>query len=119
MTTYGVSSGDGNNGVSHMFADYYVTTDDPWRLAHLAAITMFEPGYQLWAKDNVEVDGEAKYTISACFYSLPDDEGCDRDYCPLIVEVFPDDDPRDGAPVYDSIEDCFGDDAAQVEKGVV
>lgn len=114
---YGVSSGDGNDGVSHMYADFYVHTDNPWRLAKLAAITTFKPKFQQWAGDNVEIDGEAEYTISACFYSMPDDkDDMERDYCPLIIEVFPepDDDWRDrrGAPEYLSIEACFGKDAA-------
>jgi hypothetical protein len=30
---YSVSSGDGNNGVSRMYPDYYVRTADPFHLA--------------------------------------------------------------------------------------
>ena len=62
---YGVSSGDGNNGVSHMFADYYVKTAEPYRLAELAMLTLFKREAIDWAKENVEIDGEAEYTISA------------------------------------------------------
>ena len=35
---YGVSSGNGNNGVSHLYPDYYVRTADPFRLAELASL---------------------------------------------------------------------------------
>lgn len=116
---YGVSSGNGNDGVSHMFPDYYVKTNDPWRLAYLAAVTEFKDEFQQWAKENVEVDGETEYTISASFYSMPDDdENCERDYCPLIIAVFPETDnewfDKREAPKYESIEDCFGDDAAKI-----
>jgi hypothetical protein len=120
---YGVSSGNGNNGVSHMFADYYVRTNDPWKLVELAALTLFKkPDGVAWAKENVQIDGEAEYTISAVFYDPPLEEGeeepaegeswCDNNGAWLIVEVFPEDDPREGRPMYDSLEDCFGDDVA-------
>ena len=46
---YGVSSGDGNNGVSHMFADYYVKTAEPYRLAELAVLTLFKREAIDWA----------------------------------------------------------------------
>ena len=119
---YGVSSGDGNNGVSHMFADYYVRTDDPWRLARLAMLAQFKPGKGMaWALEAMDVDGEAEYTIAATIYNPPDDEApddeapddCDdADWCSvngawMIIEVFPEDDPRDGRPMYDSIDDAF------------
>ena len=133
---YGVSSGDGNNGVSHMFADYYVRTDDPWRLARLAMLAQFKPGKGMaWALEAMDVDGEAEYTIAATIYNPPDDrdeapddrdeapddeapddeapdDRDDADWCSvngawMIIEVFPEDDPRDGRPMYDSIEDAF------------
>ena len=119
---YGVSSGDGNNGVSHIFADYYVRTNDPWRLAQLAMVSQFKPAAQKWALDEMEVDGEAEYTISAMILNPPPDS--DEDECAegesysdangawLIVEVFPDDEPREGRPMYDSIDECF--DAAEL-----
>lgn len=113
---YGVSSGDGDSGVSHMFADYYVRTDEPWRLAKLAAATMFKPEFQCWAKENVQVDGDAECVISAFFYFMPyDDEDCERDYCPLIIEVFPEDKPCEGKLIYDSLLECFGGDVKLVE----
>src|ERR1700744_2230717 len=70
---YGVSSGDGNNGVSHMFPDYYVKTDQPYRLAKLAALTTFKKGEgEAWALKNMEVDGEAESTIYVTFYESPE-----------------------------------------------
>lgn len=65
---YGVSSGNGNDGVSHTFADYYVKTNEPYRLADLAMITQFESWNQKWATDRLDTDGEAEYTISCVIH---------------------------------------------------
>jgi hypothetical protein len=78
---YGVSFGDGNNGVSHMFADYYVRTNDPWTLARAAMLASFKPEWQAAANEAMEIDGEADYTISAVIYDPGDvdpSEGMDR-----------------------------------------
>jgi len=66
---YGVSTGDGNNGVSHMFPDYYVRTDDPWLLARAAAYGCWKP--QCWPQlsDALQVDGESEFIISAWLYA--------------------------------------------------
>jgi hypothetical protein len=167
MTTrvYGVSSGNGNHGVSHTFADYYVRTTDPWRLAHAAIIAEFKSGTgQAWAMEHCEIDGEADYTISAVILDPPNDESEDSEYptlyvcdecgfdseessldgaecteCEsghfaekefddyedgrnwsesngawLIVEVFPEDSPRDGVQIYDSIEDALSEDVLRL-----
>ena len=45
---YGVSSGNGNNGVSHLYPDYYVRTADPFRLAELAMVDKFNDGPAGW-----------------------------------------------------------------------
>jgi len=111
---YGVSSGNGNDGVSHMFADYYVKTDDPWRLARLALVSSFKDEWKERALNAAEVDGESEYTISAMILD-PLDEVYDEESGSwsesngawLIVEVFPDDEPREGRPVYDSLNDAF------------
>lgn len=105
---YGVSSGNGNDGVSHTFPDYYVRTNDPFRLAELAAIGMLNHKYRSWAKDNVEVDGEADYTISATFIEGPNEE-TEFGMAWLIVEVFPIDQPGSSTPQYDNIDECFDD----------
>ena len=91
---YGVSTGDGNNGVSHMFPDYYVRTDDPWLLARAAAYGCWKQGDWGWLSSSMEVDGEAEYTISAFTLDEPDTEHDDEaDYsdtpAPFILEVFP------------------------------
>jgi hypothetical protein len=65
---YGVSTGDGNNGVSHLFPDYYVKTSDPWRLAVLAALSEFKADGKAWARTNMDIMGEADYTISVVFH---------------------------------------------------
>ena len=126
---YEVSSGNGNDGVSHTFADYYVKTADPWRLARLAAASTFKPGAgQAWCLRNMDVDGEAEYTIAVTLYNPPcedtadgeypeteDDEAaedgrnwCDSNGAWQIFDIFPEDEPRDGRPMFDSLEEAFG-----------
>lgn len=150
---YGVSTGNGNDGVSHIFPDYYVKTNEPWRLAELAALSEFKAGEgQEWARENMEIDGEADHTISVVFYEsketqdehadleehlalhraalanfpasgLPEKreeleseienleseiDGYGEDSAWFILEVFPEDDMRDGTPKYESLEDAFG-----------
>jgi len=140
-----------------MFADYYVMTADPWRLAELAILHEFKPGKgQAWAKSHAEIDGESDYGITAVIDAPPCEDTPDGEYpavyrcsecesgpwgeefsvcqnceaeesceevpyedCEdgrnwqeyngvwLIIEVFPEDEPREGRPIYDSIEDCF------------
>jgi len=113
---YGVSSGNGNDGVSQMYPDYYVRTADPYRLAELAMLDKFKAESMDWAKDSTEVDGERDYTITATIYEDPDG-------CPaygggawLIMEVFPADlddvatwqtDPWKQASCYDRLESAF------------
>ena len=116
---YGVSLGDGNNGVSHIFPSYVVRTDDPWQLAYLAGLSEFNVGEgQEWAKTNMELSGEEDYSISVVFLESFEtqeerkeliDEAFRCDYAWLILEVFPFDPPYNNRPmcVYDSLEDCF------------
>jgi hypothetical protein len=75
---FGVSSGNGNDGVSHMFPDYFVRClpDEAWDLARAAMISDFKPGEgQAFACENMETDGEADYMISATILNPPDDDG--------------------------------------------
>jgi hypothetical protein len=111
---YGVSYGNGNDGVSHIFADFYVKTSDPWRLAKLAMVTQFKDDFQARALEECTVDGEAEYMVQAVIYepldSEPCEEGesyCDVNGCAHLVDVFPEDDPREGRPTYESIEEAF------------
>lgn len=106
---YGVSSGDGNDGVSHSFPGYYVRTSDPWLLARAAIISEFND--RQFAADTVDVDGEAEYTISATLYEGPDGETA-YGAAWFIVEVFPVGDINDWVdlndpwhkPTYDNLE---------------
>jgi hypothetical protein len=77
---YGVASGNGNDGVSHMYANYYVRTNDPWRLAELALLAEFKPSGIAWAKSHSEIDGESDYTISAVIYNPPCEDTKDGEY---------------------------------------
>jgi hypothetical protein len=70
---YAVSSGNGNDGVSHMFPDYIVKTNRPWALARLAALSTFKKGEgQTWCDENLELDGEADHTIFAVLHESPE-----------------------------------------------
>src|SRR6266851_1581500 len=73
---FAVSSGNGNDGVSHMFPDYYCrcSASEAFDLTAAAMLSTFKPASYQWAKDNMEVDGESDYTISATIYDPPDDE---------------------------------------------
>lgn len=127
---YGVSSGNGNDGVSQCFPNYIVKTDKPWLLAELAGLSEFKAGEgQEWAKENMEIDGEEEYTISVTFTESPEaqdareqmakesealgeyEDDCGCDYAWLILEIFPYDVENNWKrerPVYESLEDCFG-----------
>jgi len=117
---YGVSSGNGNDGVSHSWPDYYVRAcpADTYRIAELAMVDTFTEGEgKAWARDNVEVEGEAEYTISATIYDPPsdDDESEDSEEswsefngAWQIIEVFPyGGEPDTRAPQFDSLESAF------------
>ena len=128
---YGVSTGNGNDGVSHMHADYYVRTDAPWELARRALRSEFKPEQQDEMEMLADIDGDEDYTISAVIYDDPDlappsddddDEGSDwfDDSGPawFILEVFPEDDEEwlaertegpYGRPIYSSISEALGD----------
>jgi hypothetical protein len=100
---YAVSFGNGNDGVSHTFPDYYVRTSDPFRLAAAAMIGNFnKPAGKAFAVENTEVDGEADYTISATILNPPEDETEEEEStewdCPVCAHCNPAD--------VDSCEEC-------------
>lgn len=71
---YGVSFGNGNDGVSHAWPNFYVRTCEPFVLVAAALLSDFTPGEGItWAFANMEVDGEADYTVSATIFDPPDD----------------------------------------------
>lgn len=116
---YGVSSGNGNDGVSHTWPDYYCrcTPQQGFDLAAAAMLSEFKPAGYEWAKENMTVDGESDYTISACISGPPDDDPLEEDEGSwsdangawLLIDVFPVDDydPSDGGIAYNSLVDCF------------
>lgn len=64
LRLYGVSTGNGNDGISHMYPDYYVWTNEPFKLCEIAALAQFKEGAgRAWAKKHVDIDGEAEHTI--------------------------------------------------------
>lgn len=71
---YGVSFGNGNDGVSHIYPNFYVRTCEPYTLAVAAMLSEFKQGEgQAWCLDNIDVDGESEYTITATLLDPPDD----------------------------------------------
>lgn len=135
--TYGVSYGNGNDGVSQLYPDFYVTTDKPYKLALGAMIDQFKPDWMARAKEACTVDGEAEFTIYATISDPLEDEPepvaadaesdddsetvtdddagswSDANGAWKIAEVFPvaADDVRDSAPSFDSIEDALSPEA--------
>lgn len=74
---YGVSFGNGNDGVSHTFPNYYVRTADPFRLAAVAMLANFNnagPEDKRRIIDATEIDGERDYGISAMILNPEDIE---------------------------------------------
>jgi hypothetical protein len=104
---YGVSHGNGNDGVSHLHPDFIVKTDQPWRLARIALASVFKD--RKWALEAAEIDGEAEFTIAACIHEGPKGE-TEFGAAYHITEVFPvseDDRERARCPIYDSLADAF------------
>lgn len=107
---YAVSSGNGNDGISHAFPDYYVKTNDPWTLARAAMISEWSD--RQWAAESVEVDGEEDYTIQAVIYEGPDGE-TQFGAAEMLIDVFPisdDELPNQSdpwhKPMYESLDDA-------------
>ncbi len=118
---YAVSSGDGNDGVSHMFPDYTVVTDEPWLLAKLAATTTFKPGRgRRWCRDNLDIDGEAEFTIHAVIHDPPGRDGAgwsEANGAWQIWEIFPvEEDEHPERPSYDSLDECFSKRVVAIER---
>lgn len=131
MTTeiklYAVSYGNGNDGVSHLYPDFYCYTDKPYDLAKLAIVTNCNTQYQDWAAERVEVDGEAEYTITGMLLDPPDDDEIgqegeadngswsDANGAWMLAEVFqvteddlPDQSDVYGKKPYAGLTECFG-----------
>jgi len=56
-----------------MFPDYYVRTCEPFTLAAAAVLSDFSGDELIWAADELTVDGEAEFGISATLLNPPDD----------------------------------------------
>ncbi len=110
---YGVSHGDGNDGVSHIFADYYVLTDEPYRLVELAALTSFNPEYVKWAKENMDVEGDHEFVVSATFFEMPETQEARQELCDA-AQAARDVGDEYGADELDEEVDTFGRDYAEL-----
>lgn len=115
MTNYAVSSGNGNDGVSQLYPNYCVETDEPWLLAQLAAVSEFKnKHYRRWCRENLEVDGEAEYTITAMLLDPPGRDGhgySEHNGAWRLWEIYTVQgrvSERSECPQYDSLDECFG-----------
>lgn len=73
---YGVSYGNGNDGISHMYPAFFVRTADPWTLARAAMIDQFQTiAGRNYAAKRLDLDGEEEFGIQACIYDPPDVPG--------------------------------------------
>lgn len=98
---YGVSFGNGNDGVSHHWPNLYVRTSDPFTLAACAMLSDFKPGDGIaFALEAMEIDGERDYGVSATIYDPPVDDM---------------DDSRDHSECEDG-EDCEGCDQCEPDE---
>lgn len=105
---YGVSFGNGSDGVSRLNPEFIVRTAHPFELARLAHIDTWKDGEgKTFAAANVEVDGDAEHYISSTLYEGPDGETVDGAAFE-IVEVYPIEDitDHDSDLVYGSIYDA-------------
>jgi len=101
---YGVSYGNGNDGVSHFSPNILVFTDDPWTLARAAMI--FEWKDKVWANENVDLDHNGDEMVSATIYEGPDGE-TEFGAAYMIVEVFAVNESEYNCIKYDSIYEAF------------
>jgi hypothetical protein len=101
---YGVSYGNGNDGVSHFSPNILVYTDDPWTLARAAMI--FEWKDKQWANENTDLDHNGDEMVSATIYEGPDGE-TEFGAAYMIVEVFAVNESEYNCIKYDSIYEAF------------
>lgn len=82
---YGVSFGNGNDGVSRSWPSFWVKTCEPYTLAAAGMLSEFTPGEgQIWCAENMQIDGEADYGIDATLYNPPGDR---EDYESELAEA--------------------------------
>lgn len=103
---YGVSFGNGNEGVSHMHPDYYVMTIAPFVLVRAAMLNNIRLGLWPWALDCMDVSGEPDTCISAVLSEGPNGE-TEFGVAWLICEVFPVDEKTNDAPLFDTLKQAF------------
>lgn len=116
MRDYAVSTGNGNDGISHLYPNYIVRApvDSEYLIARLACLASFNSGWgRKWAKREMSVDEMGPDAAQACIYDPPGRDG--RGYSEhngawRLWDVFSADEASDAteAPRYDTLEACFG-----------
>ena len=90
---YGVSVGDGNDGVSHLHYDYSISVPDGlevYDFTNYLIRNLFVPGSYRWAKRNVMTSGEPEYTFALYWLDPPKSPGwSEHNGSWKIIEVFP------------------------------
>lgn len=116
---YGVSYGNGNDGVSRSHPNILVYTDDPWTLARAAMI--YEWKDKVWTNENTDLTGEDDYGVTATIYEGPNGE-TEFGAAYMIVEVYPITEIElntHDCTRYDSIYTAFDDETIKlVQEGI-
>jgi hypothetical protein len=113
---YGVSYGNGNDGVSQSYPSFLVQTDMPWTLARAAMISQWKD--KVWASENVDIDGDEDYTIYATIYEGPDGE-TEFGAAYMIAEIFPVNVTEHNCPQYDNLFTTFDNETVKlVQEGI-
>lgn len=113
---YGVSYGNGNDGVSHSYPNYMVYTDDPWTLARAAMVSQWKD--KVWTNENVDLDHNGDEMVSATIYEGPEGE-TEFGAAYMIAEVFPVNVTEHNCPQYDNLYTTFDDETIKlVQEGI-
>lgn len=113
---YAVSSGNGNDGVSHLYPDYIVTApvDSEYLIARLACLASFNSGWgRKWAKRELMLSDMGPDSVQGAICDAPGRDG--RGYSEhngawRLWDVYPADEASDASecPRYETLEACFG-----------
>jgi len=114
---YGVSYGNGNDGVSQSYPNFLVYTDMPYTLARAAIVSQWKD--KVWANNNVDIDGEEDYTIYATIYEGSNGE-TEFGAAYMIAEIFQIADPNEyNCPQSDNLFTSFDNETIKlVQEGI-
>lgn len=122
---YGVSVGNGNDGVSRTLPRYFVKTNEPYLLAEAGMLcNLAKPLWPRMAEEIATAGDDPKWGVSATLYEGPDGE-TEFGAAWLICEVWLADEdtfehgrPSGDIPSYDNPESCFDADLLKLIRDV-